>query len=108
MLWHLPRASLGRLGQAETLLRRATTEFDPFPEDLNNLGVVLMEQGETAEAVLVLKQAFALDDGESTLIRDNLRVALAKTENPDSLETNESQYKLVRRGSSDFLIRSAD
>lgn len=98
---------LGRLGQAETLLRRATTEFDPFPEDLNNLGVVLMERGETAEAVQVLRRAFALDDGESTLIRDNLRVALAKTENPDSLEPNESQYKLVRRGSSDFVIRSA-
>ncbi|MEQ3708831.1 MAG: tetratricopeptide repeat protein [Tateyamaria sp.] len=99
---------LGRLGQAETLLRRATTEFDPFPEDLNNLGVVLMEQGKNAEAVLVLKKAFALDDGESTLIRDNLRTALAKTENPDSLEANENQYNLVRRGRSDFLIQSAD
>lgn len=98
---------LGRLGQAETLLRRATTEFDPVPEDLNNLGVVLMERGETFEAVQVLRRAYALDDGESTLIRDNLRVALAKTENPDSLDDNESQYKLVRRGSSDFLIRSA-
>jgi len=99
---------LGRLGQAEKLLRRATTEFDPFPADLNNLGVVLMEKGENAEAVQVLKQAFALDDGESTLIRDNLRIALAKTENPDSLEANENQYNLVRRGRSDFLIQSAD
>lgn len=98
---------LGRLGQAEALLRRATTEFDPVPEDLNNLGVVLMERGETFEAVAVLRRAFALDDGESTLIRDNLRLALAKTENSDTLEENESQYKLVRRGSSDYLIRSA-
>ncbi|MEO0380167.1 MAG: tetratricopeptide repeat protein [Pseudomonadota bacterium] len=98
---------LGRLGQAETLLRRATTEFDPFPEDLNNLGVVLMERGETAEAIQILRRAFALDDGESTLIRDNLRLALAKSENSDTLQPNESQYKLVRRGSSDFLIRTA-
>lgn len=98
---------LGRLNQAEKLLRRATTEYDPMPSDLNNLGVVLMEQGETAEAVQVFRRAFALDDGESTLIRDNLRLALAKTENSDSLEPNESQYKLVRRGSSDFLIRTA-
>ncbi|MEM6372970.1 MAG: tetratricopeptide repeat protein [Pseudomonadota bacterium] len=98
---------LGRLGQAEKLLRRATTEFDPVPEDLNNLGVVLMERGETAEAVQVLRRAFALDDGESTLIRDNLRVALAKIENSDTLKPNENQYKLVRRGSSDFLIRRA-
>ena len=88
-------------------LRRATTEFDPFPEDLNNLGVVLMERGETAEAIQILRRAFALDDGESTLIRDNLRLALAKSENSDTLQPNESQYKLVRRGSSDFLIRTA-
>ena len=98
---------LGRLGQAERLLRRATTEYDPYPEDLNNLGVVLMEQGETGEAVQTLRRAFALDDGESTLIRDNLRLALAKSENSATVEPNESQYKLVRRGSSDFLIRSA-
>ena len=98
---------LGRLGQAEKLLRRATTEFDPYPEDLNNLGVVLMEQGQTSEAVLVLRRAFALDDGESTLIRDNLRLALAKSEKSDTVDLNENQYKLVRRGSSDFLIRTA-
>lgn len=98
---------LGRLNQAETLLRRATTEYDPVPSDLNNLGVVLMEQGETAEAVQVFRRAFALDDGESTLIRDNLRLALAKSENSATVEPNESQYKLVRRGSSDFLIRTA-
>lgn len=98
---------LGRLGQAEKLLRRATTEFDPYPEDLNNLGVVLMEQGQTSEAILVLRRAFALDDGESTLIRDNLRLALAKSEKSDTVDLNENQYKLVRRGSSDFLIRTA-
>jgi Flp pilus assembly protein TadD len=99
---------LGRLGQAEKLLRRATTEYDPYPEDLNNLAVVLMEKGETAEAVHVLRQAFALDDGESTLIRDNLRLALANSENSASVEPNENQLKLVRRGSSDYLIRTAD
>ncbi|MEL6463696.1 MAG: tetratricopeptide repeat protein [Pseudomonadota bacterium] len=98
---------LGRLNQAEKLLRRATTEFDPHPEDLNNLGVVLMERGQTAEAIQIFRKAFALDDGESTLIRDNLRLALAKSENSVSVPVNESQYKLVRRGSSDFLIRTA-
>jgi tetratricopeptide (TPR) repeat protein len=98
---------LGRLNQAETLLRRATTEFDPYPEDLNNLAVVLMERGETSEAIEVLRRAFALDDGESTLIRDNLRMALAKSENPVSLPINDNEFKLVRRGSSDYLIQSA-
>ncbi|WP_299283634.1 tetratricopeptide repeat protein [uncultured Tateyamaria sp.] len=98
---------LGRLGQAEALLRRATTEYDPHPEDLNNLGVVLLNQGRDSEAVQILRQAFALDDGESTLIRDNLRLALANFENSDSVERNEAEYKLVRRGSSDFLISTA-
>ena len=100
---------LGRLNQAEQILRRATTEFDPYPETLNNLGVVLMERGETAEAVQIFRRAFALDDGESTLIRDNLRKAIAKSENSVNLQPNEddNQFKLVRRGSSDFLIRSA-
>ncbi|MEP1962092.1 tetratricopeptide repeat protein [Tateyamaria sp.] len=99
---------LGRLGQAETLMRRATTEFDPLPEDLNNLGVVLMERDKTAEAIATFRRAFALDDGESTLIRDNLRLALAKSENSDTVNSNENRYKLVRRGSSDFLISTAE
>ena len=68
-----------------------------------------MERGKTAEAVQVFRKAFALDDGESTLIRDNLRKAIAKSENSVNLQSSEddSQFKLVRRGSSDFLIRTA-
>lgn len=97
---------LGRLNQAERQLRRATTDFDPTPEDLNNLGVVLMEKGETAEAVEYFRRAFALDDGESTLIRDNFRQALAKSENSVSLSHNDNGYKLVRRSSSDYVIKS--
>ena len=41
---------LGRLGQSESLLRRATHAEDATSEDWNNLGVVLMERGKTAEA----------------------------------------------------------
>ena len=99
---------LGRLGQAEDLLRRAVAEEPDWPEAWNNLGVLLMEQGKTAEAVQIFRQAFALDNGESTSIRDNLRLALAKSENPDNNVLQEQQYKLVRRGSSDFLIRTAE
>ena len=98
---------LGRLGQAEKLLRRAIEEDDAVPEAWNNLGVILMERGEFAEAAQIFQQAYALDDGQSDSIRDNLRLALAKSENSDYTESNEEQkYKLVRRGSSDFLIRS--
>ncbi len=96
---------LGRLGQAETLLRRATAEDDAQPEDWNNLGVVLMEAGKPVEAEQIFKRAFALDNGESVAIRDNLRLALAKSEISATTESLTDDYKLVRRGSSDFLIR---
>ena len=98
---------LGRLGQAETLLRRATRDYEAWPEIWNNLGVVLMERGKTAEAVQIFRKAFALDDGESTLIRDNLRLALAKSENSVNLSPEQDGYKLVRRGTSDFILRTA-
>jgi len=95
---------LGRLGQAETLLRRAIATDEAIPETWNNLGVVLMEKGETAEAEQIFRRAYALDNGESDSIRDNLRLALAKTLNPD-YDLEEQEYKMIRRGSSDFLLR---
>jgi len=96
---------LGRLGQAEKLLRRAIEADAAIPETWNNLGVVLMEQRKFPEAEQVFRRAYALDNGESDSIRDNLRLALAKSENPDYDDGQEQDYKLVRRGSSDFLIR---
>lgn len=98
---------LGRLGQAETLLRRATDEYDAWPEIYNNLGVVLMERGKTAEAQQVFRTAFALDNGESALIRENLRLALAKSEISANTSGQSNNYKLVRRGGGDYLIRPA-
>ncbi len=99
---------LGRLGQAETLLRRAVNEEANQPEIWNNLGVVLMERGKNAEAMQIFRKAFALSNGQSDAIRDNLRVALAKIENSDINEDNNESYKLVRRGTSDYLIRKAE
>lgn len=95
---------LGRLGQAEALLRNAVTKDNQQPEVWNNLGVVLMERGKTPEAVQIFRRAFALDNGESDAIRDNLRLALAKSENPAININNNYKYKLVRRGSGDYLI----
>lgn len=96
---------MGRLGQSETLLRRAVVEAPDWAEAWNNLGVVLMERGQIAEAQRVFQKAYALDDGQSDSIRDNLRLALAKSENSDNSDGQNEDYKLVRRGSSDFLIR---
>lgn len=98
--------ALGRLGQAETTLRDAVDADKTRPEAWNNLGVVLMERGKIAEAAQIFKQAFALDNGESDAIRDNLRLALAKMENPayDDPQLKE-EFKLVRRGSNDYLLQ---
>ncbi|MEQ6248638.1 tetratricopeptide repeat protein [Sulfitobacter sp. HNIBRBA3233] len=97
---------LGRLGQAELLLRRALERDDSQPEIWNNLGVVLMERGKNADATQIFRKAFALDNGESVSIRDNLRLALEKTENSGTVLPDDQDYKLVRRGSADFVIRS--
>ncbi len=96
---------LGRLNQAEQILRRATEVDETFPPAWNNLGVVLMEKGHFGEASRVFRLAFALDNGRSAEIRDNLRLALAKLENPDySARQNES--RLVRRGPGYYRILS--
>lgn len=95
---------LGRLGQAEQLLRRASAGEAPPPEILNNLGVVLLERGKTAEAVLVFRQAFATDSGASQVIRDNLAKALAKRDNPDYDARNDNGPQLIRRGTGDVLL----
>ncbi|MCH2163834.1 MAG: hypothetical protein MK098_04150 [Marinovum sp.] len=99
--------ALGRLNQAEILLRRAVKQEGAWPEIWNNLGVVLMERGETSEAVQILRRAYAQSNGQNDSIRDNLRLALAKLDNVGYVSATEQDYKLVRRGTSDFLIRSA-
>lgn len=85
---------------------RAIDQDEDWPEAWNNLGVVLMEQGKTAEAQQIFQKAYAIDNGKSDAIRDNLRLALAKPDNSDIIGVENQDYKLVRRGSGDFLIRN--
>jgi tetratricopeptide (TPR) repeat protein len=95
---------LGRLGQAERILRKAITVDERFVPAWNNLGVVLMEKGQVAEASRVFKTAYALDSGQSDEIRDNLRLALAKLENPVYDSLPKEHYSLVRRGYGEYLL----
>ncbi|MDJ0628643.1 MAG: tetratricopeptide repeat protein [Rhodobacter sp.] len=97
---------LGRLGQAETLLRRAISQDEEFVPAWNNLGVVLMEKGELGEAERVFRTAFALDNGSSPQIRKNLTLALAKLENPGYDAENNTNFALVRRGSGEYHLLS--
>lgn len=96
---------LGRLGQAERLLRLAVEEDPEFVPAWNNLGVILMERGQIGEAAQVFRRAYATDNGQSDDIRDNLRLALAKLDDPGYAEPN-NNFKLVRRGRGDVLLMS--
>lgn len=99
---------LGRLGQAETLLRRAVDEDPDFAAAWNNLGVVLMERGQIGEAAEVFRRAYATDNGNSDQIRENLRLALAKRDDPGYVLANEDElFQLVRRGAGDYVILAA-
>ena len=95
---------LGRLGQAERLLRQAVEEEPDFAAAWNNLGVLLMEQRKYAEAMQVFRRAFATDNGRSDAIRDNLVLAIARTQEDAYPDTNENPLSLVRRGEGDYLL----
>lgn len=95
---------LGRLGQAETLLRQATEQDATFVPAWNNLGVVLMEKGEVAEAARVFRIAYGLDSGVTDSIRDNLTLALAKVENISYDAEDDATFALMRRGQGDYLL----
>ena len=69
----------------------------------NNLGVVLMETGQYAEAARVFQTAYALDSGQTDSIRENLRRALAKIENP-TYDLPGEAYSLVNRGNGQYLL----
>ncbi len=97
--------ALGRLGQAEQILRRAIEEDATFVPAINNLGVVLMERGKFGEARITFQQAFAIDSGESDSIRENLRLAIAKTEGVVYSDPQEEPtMSLVRRGQGQYEL----
>lgn len=98
---------LGRLGQAERILRQAIRLDPTFVPALNNLGVVLMEQGKPGEARRIFQQAFALDSGETDSIRENLRLAIAQSESSVYADPQEEpNFSLVRRGQGRFVLLS--
>lgn len=100
--------ALGRLGQAEQILRRAVDADPSFVPAQNNLGVVLMERGQISQARVAFERAFALDSGESDAIRENLKHAIAVMNN--SIYAKEQEEKpvmnLVRRGQGDYVLLS--
>jgi len=95
---------LGRLGQAEGLLRQAVDKDATFAPAWNNLGVILMETGKTAEAARVFRIAYGLDGGKSDSLKQNLTLALAKLEDMTYDAEDEATFDLMRRGYGDYLL----
>ncbi|PKP85504.1 MAG: tetratricopeptide repeat protein [Alphaproteobacteria bacterium HGW-Alphaproteobacteria-2] len=95
---------LGRIDQAERWLRAAVAQDPDYAAAWNNLGVVLVEQGDYAEASLAFRRAFALVNGDSEEMRENLRLALAKSENPSYDAVEEQEFELVRRGGGAYVL----
>ena len=95
---------LGRLGQAEDILRRAVEVDQRFVPAWNNLGVVLMERGRYGEAAEMFRRAFALDAGRSEEIRQNLSLALSKRDEAGYDEPEANELRLVRRGPGEYLL----
>lgn len=99
--------ALGRLGQAEKMLRRALEADATFVPAMNNLGVVLMEQGNYGEARAVFQRAFAQDSGQTDSIRENLKLAIAQSEASvyDGIqEEQEGGFRLVRQDKGRYVL----
>jgi tetratricopeptide (TPR) repeat protein len=99
--------ALGRLGQAERMLRLALDEDPSFVPALNNLGVALMEAGKLGEARATFQQAFQQDSGQTDSIRENLKLAIAATEaGVYDEQPEENGFRLVRREKGKYVLLS--
>lgn len=99
---------LGRLNQAERVLRQALKIDPTYVPAMNNLGVTLMAEGKYPEARLVLRDAYGLDSGKSDEIRENLRLAIAKSEKSAYHAPQQgNNYSLERQGQGQYLLKSA-
>ncbi|SDY58966.1 Tetratricopeptide repeat-containing protein [Jannaschia faecimaris] len=97
---------LGRLGQAERLLRDVVAVEPRNGEAWNNLGVALLEQGKHGEALRVFETAFALQPSPEIL--DNLRIAGAKIENGGYGSQKDGAFTLTRRINGVYDLNAPD
>jgi tetratricopeptide (TPR) repeat protein len=77
---------------------------DSFAAAWNNLGVVLSTLGDLEEARLSFRAAFALDNGQSDEILQNLRKSITNLENAKADKPPQADFMLVRRGNGRYLL----
>lgn len=95
---------LGRLGQAERLLRDVVASEPQNGEAWNDLGVALLEQGKAGEAVRVFETAFALQPSPEILA--NLRVAGSKIETAGYGDPETDAFTLTRQDTGVYNLNS--
>lgn len=98
-------ARLGRLRAAERFLDRAVSKGPNSIEAWNNLGVVVMSQGDLTKARNAFQTAFALSNGTNDAARMNLaRVDELDAQQEVAPDLLLSELTLVRQGSGRYLL----
>ncbi len=95
---------LGRLHQAEKFLQRAVEKDPGFVPAWNNLGVIQINTGQYIQATSSFQRAFALDNGNSEDIRQNLILATRMVQANSAETPPDYNFLLVRRGNGRYLL----
>ena len=96
--------NLGRLNQAEKFLQRAVEKDPDFVPAWNNLGVTQINSGQYIAARASFQRAFALDNGDSEEIRQNLILANRLVIENSAEIPDQFNFLLVRRGNGRYLL----
>jgi len=95
---------LGRLNQAEVFLQRAVEKDPEFVPAWNNLGVTQINSNQYIGARSSFQRAFALDNGDSEEIRQNLILAIRLVAEHSAEIPEQFNFLLVRRGNGRYLL----
>ncbi|MCF6271868.1 MAG: tetratricopeptide repeat protein [Rhodobacteraceae bacterium] len=95
---------LGRLGQAQQWLQKAVKKDPAFVPAWNNLGVVQINSQQFYKARSSFQRAFALDNGDSDDIRQNLILAIRLSKAASAEIPEKFNFLLVRRGNGRYLL----
>ena len=95
---------LGRLNQAQKFLERAVEKDPDFVPAWNNLGVAQINSNQYGKARASFQRAFALDNGDSEDIRQNLILATNLAAAASAEIPEDFNFLLVRRGNGRYLL----
>ena len=95
---------LGRLKQAQKFLEEATDRDPDFAPAWNNLGVTQTSLKNYVGAHQSFRAAFALDNGTSEEVWQNLLLAINNLKNDKAVQSDPTNFDLVRRGNGRYLL----